>query len=356
MMKNDALTKGFRYNEMGRNNFYKFVLNKERLIFIKEVDVLRSMVFALSVTIVLFLSSCSNGPTTLTDEQILFVSHGSLRTIPIDEKALEPWEDYFAMMKEETADIDREENESEPPPSEQKEEPVQQPDNDFEPTEVDLTFANGTYFLGSEFFNQIETIDGKETIQNPTNILVLANKRFYLPSTYRPSDLVLPNVPFVFQNVEQNYLRKEAAVALERMFTDAKKEGITLIARSGFRSYQTQSYLFNREVEAVGYEKASMAVAQPGTSEHQTGLTMDITAYSVNQQLVESFGQTAEGKWLENNAHKYGFILRYPKGKESITGYQYEPWHFRYIGVEAATVIFENGWTLEEFFDHVQSK
>ncbi|WAA09875.1 M15 family metallopeptidase [Fervidibacillus albus] len=99
-----------------------------------------------------------------------------------------------------------------------------------------------------------------------------------------------------------------------------------------------------------------MAVAQPGTSEHQTGLTMDITAYSVNQQLVESFGQTEEGKWLENNAHQYGYILRYPKGKETITGYKYEPWHFRYVGVEAATVIFENGWTLEEFFEVVQRK
>ncbi|WAA09874.1 hypothetical protein [Fervidibacillus albus] len=196
---------------------------------------MRGKAFTLSSAIVFFLFGCSNGSASLTDEQILHVSHESLRTIPIDEKALEPWEDYFAMLKEETADIGGKENESETPPAEQKGGPVQQPDDGFEATDVDLTFENGVYFLGSEFFNRIEVIDGVETIQNPDNILVMANKRLYLPSTYRPSDLVLPNVPFVFQNVEQNYLRKEAAAALEKMFTDAKKDGLTLIARSGFR-------------------------------------------------------------------------------------------------------------------------
>jgi D-alanyl-D-alanine carboxypeptidase len=95
-------------------------------------------------------------------------------------------------------------------------------------------------------------------------------------------------------------------------------------------------------------------VARPGTSEHQTGLTMDITAKSVGLELVESFENTAEGKWLASNAHNYGFILRYPKGKTNITGYAFEPWHYRYVGVDIATDIFNRGITLEEYMGDVR--
>lgn len=194
------------------------------------------------------------------------------------------------------------------------------------------------------------------TVANPTSITVMVNKTVKLPNGYRPNDLTRPNVSFVFgnQKLEKALLRQEAATALKNMFTAAKDEGITLIAVSGYRSYETQAMLFENEVEQFGYEKASMAVAYPGTSEHQTGLTMDISAASVNNALTESFGKTAEGQWLENNAHKFGFILRYPLGKESITGYQYEPWHFRYIGVEIATEIYQNDQTLEEYYKQKQ--
>ena len=194
------------------------------------------------------------------------------------------------------------------------------------------------------------------TVANPTSITVMVNKSWKLPDSYRPADLVRPKVSFVFgnQQLEKALLREAAARALENMFAQAKKEGITLLAASGYRSYETQSVLFDNEVKQYGYEKASQAVAYPGTSEHQTGLAMDITAASVNYILSEEFGEKPEGKWLANNAHKFGFILRYPLGKESITGYQYEPWHFRYVGPEMAAEVFESKLTLEEYFGQKQ--
>ena len=116
----------------------------------------------------------------------------------------------------------------------------------------------------------------------------------------------------------------------------------------------SQKSVFDAEVNKVGYEKAVQAVAVPGNSEHQTGLSMDISSESAQFALTEQFGETAEGKWLANNAHRFGFILRYPKGKEGITGYQYESWHYRYVGVKAATEIYENQLTLEEYFKVVE--
>ncbi|RLQ95573.1 D-alanyl-D-alanine carboxypeptidase family protein [Falsibacillus albus] len=180
----------------------------------------------------------------------------------------------------------------------------------------------------------------------------MVNKSIALPKNYRPADLVRPNVAFSFgsQKLEKGLLRKSAAAALEKMFNGAKKDGIVLIAASGFRSYQTQAYLFNREVKQVGLKKAEIAVARPGTSEHQTGLTMDITSKSMNYSLGERFESTNEGKWLQQHAYEYGFIMRYPKRKEAITKYEYEPWHYRYVGIELANIIHAKGLTLEEYF------
>lgn len=210
--------------------------------------------------------------------------------------------------------------------------------------------------LEKKFFNEIQVVNQQNIIQNPDNLLVLVNKTFSLPNDYAPKDLVRPNVPFSFgnQNIEKSYLRKEAALALEKMFQAAKKEGIQLFAVSGYRSYERQNQVFQAEVKAKGRDQAVLAVAVPGQSEHQTGLAIDISAASVNYQLTEKFKNTKEGKWLANNAHKYGFILRYPKGKEKLTGYQYEPWHFRYVGVKYAEIIYKNNWTLEEFFNEAK--
>lgn len=210
--------------------------------------------------------------------------------------------------------------------------------------------------LEAAYFNVIQNADGKNIIQNPQNTLALVNKIFGLPGNYIPEDLVRPKVQFSFGDakLEKSLMRKEAAEAMETMFAVARKEGMELAAVSGYRSYARQETLFKAEVNHVGEEKALEAVAKPGTSEHQTGLTMDISSRSNQFNLNEQFGSTKEGIWLANNAHKYGFILRYPKGKEDLTGYMYEPWHFRYVGIKVATEIYKNSWTLEEYFDNVK--
>ena len=217
--------------------------------------------------------------------------------------------------------------------------------------------ANEKLSLEAAYFNNIAVVNGKKVIQNPANTMELVNKEFALPSNYIPKDLVRPNVTFSFgdQDIEKSYLRKKAATALEMMFADAAKNGLQLSAVSGYRSYERQTVVFNTEVEKVGQEQAVQAVAVPGNSEHQTGLAMDISSASANLELSEQFGETPEGKWLVANAHRFGFILRYPKVSEGITGYQYEAWHYRYVGIKAATEIYENQLTLEEYF-HIVKK
>jgi len=201
-------------------------------------------------------------------------------------------------------------------------------------------------------FNQIKETSGKKVITNPENVLVLVNKEYNLPEGYAPKDLVRPAVRFSFgdEKIEKSLMRKEAAEALEKMFAAAAKDGVYLYAVSGYRSYNRQVAVFNNEMANSGKAKANQAVATPGQSEHQTGLAIDISGKSVGFLLTDSFENTKEGQWLAKHAHEYGFILRYPKGKEAITGYQFEPWHYRYVGVEAAKKIYENGWTLEEFY------
>lgn len=224
------------------------------------------------------------------------------------------------------------------------------------PEDEDKTGSDSGPVLHSQYFNEVKEVDGKLVIQNPDNILALVNKQYALPEDYAPADLVRPNVPFSFGNedYEKAYLRKEAAEKLEEMFAAAREDGIELFAVSGYRSYQRQAQLFDIEVDKVGREAAELVVAYPGNSEHQSGLAMDISGRSVGFTLVEEFADTPEGQWLAENAHKYGFILRYPKGKENITGYKYEPWHFRYVGEEVAAIIYEKGITLEEYFEIVQ--
>ncbi|AIS63086.1 M15 family metallopeptidase [Listeria ivanovii] len=205
--------------------------------------------------------------------------------------------------------------------------------------------------------NKLVEKNGIQYIENEENILVLANKDYSLQPTYTPPDLVRPNVTFSFgdEKIEKAQMRKEAGTALEEMFQAANENGHKLFAVSGYRSYKRQQEVFQAEVNSKGDAKAREAVAYPGTSEHQTGLAMDISSESQSYELTDAFGNTPEGKWLKENAHNYGFILRYMKGREDITKYQYESWHYRYVGKDAATIIHENDWTLEEFFNHVKA-
>lgn len=188
-------------------------------------------------------------------------------------------------------------------------------------------------------------------IQEPEKLDVLVNKKRSLPDTYVPEDLVtLSEVPTVLQNPEVNQLRKVAYEALKELFQAAiDEEGYELHARSGYRSYNTQASLYSSYVDSYGQSAADKYSAKPGQSEHQTGLSIDITCQAMNYRLDDTFFDTDEGKWVAENAHRFGYIIRYPKGMEDITGYMYEPWHIRYLGRELAAEVYNSGLTLEEY-------
>jgi len=166
----------------------------------------------------------------------------------------------------------------------------------------------------------------KEEVE-PTYIngILLVNKTHELPSTYNPG------------------ANQEALDAFNNMKKEASKDGISLKIVSGYRSYETQAAIFKKNVNLYGEEKANTFSARPGQSEHQTGLAFDINT------TKWAFADTAEAKWLAENCHRFGFIIRYPEGKEDITGYVYEPWHIRYINVKVATEIKNLGVCLEEY-------
>lgn len=178
--------------------------------------------------------------------------------------------------------------------------------------------------------------------------LVIANKKHKLPDGYEPSDLVSLTVPVTYEM----YMRSEAANALSQMFAAANATGLNPVATSAYRSEAYQRELYDSYVQRDGQEAADTYSSRPGYSDHQTGLTADITCASISYKLNTSFEDTAEGQWLAQHAHEYGFIMRYPNGKEAITGYTYEPWHFRYIGVEEATAIYNTdpNMTMEEYY------
>lgn len=185
----------------------------------------------------------------------------------------------------------------------------------------------------------------------PSSITVLVNRLYPLPSGYIPSNLVVPNVKFNFSYMsDKRKMRKVAATALEKLFDAGKQKGIELYGVSGYRSYARQKEIYDRNIATRGQSATDSVSAKPGSSEHQTGLTIDVSARSVNFRLDQSFGDTKEGKWLAENAHLYGYIVRYPYGKSAVTGYSYEPWHIRFVGKAVATYLYENNLTLEEYY------
>ncbi|WP_083613445.1 D-alanyl-D-alanine carboxypeptidase family protein [Paenibacillus sp. P46E] len=192
------------------------------------------------------------------------------------------------------------------------------------------------------------------TAAEPESLEAIINKQYKLPDGYKPADLVYPDVPFIFsEKIEKRMMRKAAATALERMFAGAKKDGVHLAGVSGYRSEATQTRLFNNYVAKDGEEKARTYSAVPGHSEHQTGLAIDLSGTTGKCAAESCFAGTEEANWLAAHAAEYGFIIRYPEGKQAITGYMYEPWHVRYVGKDIATSIAERGITLEEYFDAV---
>lgn len=178
---------------------------------------------------------------------------------------------------------------------------------------------------------------------------VLVNKEYGLAADFVPDNLVPIEVPTVNQVPEVNQMSEAASDQLTQLFDAAKRAGHDLYAISGFRSYQTQETLYNNYVAQHGEDEANKFSAQPGHSEHQTGLAMDITSAAVDYGLSQAFGETEEGKWLADNAYRFGFVLSYPQGKEHITGYMYEPWHFRYLGKELAQLLYDRQLTYQEY-------
>lgn len=178
------------------------------------------------------------------------------------------------------------------------------------------------------------------------DLLVLINKKIRLPSNYTPPDLI--SLVGSVAASSGSSLRSEAALNLINLVNDAKADTKNLSIVSAYRSYSQQLSVFNGWVASAGLKSAESFSARPGHSQHQLGTAVD---FGVNGQsnFNESFGVTAEGQWLFANAHNYGFVLSYPKGKEAITGYSYEPWHYRYIGKENAQKMISSGLILEEY-------
>lgn len=210
-----------------------------------------------------------------------------------------------------------------------------------------------------KIYNSLQdTINNDLIVIDPSRYDTISNKNRSLPENYVPNDLIsITDLPTVLENPEVNQLRKDAYEALKKLFTAAYEEKqYKLYARSGYRSYNTQVGLYSSYVASHGKEEADKFSAKPGQSEHQTGLVMDITTKDVNYQLTKDFGMTEEGKWVAENAHRFGFIIRYLEGKEDITGYTYEPWHLRYVGEKIATEVYLNKMTLEEYFEKLEEE
>jgi D-alanyl-D-alanine carboxypeptidase len=189
----------------------------------------------------------------------------------------------------------------------------------------------------------------KHSIDDPMSIWVVVDKlRPLNPLDFTPSDLVTAAVPYSANAT----MRAEAAGALEQMFAAAAAEGAGgMMVQNAFRPYSTQVSLYAGHVQRLGQAEADIASARPGHSEHQTGLTADIMPDNGQCGVADCFAQTSQGIWLAENAWRFGYHLRYPQGKTDVTGYKFEPWHYRYVGIELSTELHQQGvTTLEEFF------
>lgn len=198
------------------------------------------------------------------------------------------------------------------------------------------------------FINSKNHVTKEYQILQPEKLDVLIKKGFVLSKDYEPKELVIPNIP-IAPDCNNKKLRKDAAKALEEMYQDALKKGYHLVLNSGYRSYESQMEIYEEYFRKYDKITASKLVSKPGSSEHQLGLGVDLTSQSVVDKKRMVFGDSDEYKWVIKNAHKYGFILRYPKDRSSFTGIANEPWHFRYVGKKIAKIIYDNDWILEDY-------
>lgn len=179
---------------------------------------------------------------------------------------------------------------------------------------------------------------------------ILVNKYYSLPDKYAPDDIVEMSNAYAYPD---NSIRKEVYDAFKEMSKGAKEMGIILIVNSSYRNYESQKKIYDEYADKKGEEYADSVAARPNYSEHQTGLALDIFTPGAG---MKNFEQTDAYKWLLDNSYKYGFILRYPKGKENLTGYSYESWHYRYLGKDLAKKVFDSGLTFEEYYAYYLEK
>lgn len=180
-------------------------------------------------------------------------------------------------------------------------------------------------------------------IDNPNDLLVIVNKQNKLPDNFTPSNLVL--IPKKYCD-KKMYIKKEVLKNFIKMYNEIKEENLNITIISAYRNSDYQENLYNNYVKEKGKRYADRCSARKNHSEHQTGLAIDIMGENMDYNL---FDKTKEYLWMKDNSHKYGFILRYPKKKEKITGFKFEPWHYRYVGIDIATQIYNKNITLEEY-------
>ncbi len=178
------------------------------------------------------------------------------------------------------------------------------------------------------------------TSDEANSITVVVNKKHKLQSDFTPT----------LSSARGGQMHPEAGNKLELLFVAAESNNLSPVVISSYRSYSKQEQVYGGYVQSNGQAQADTFSARPGHSEHQTGLAVDVGNSGGNCDLEICFGTTALGEWLKTNAHLYGFIVRYPEGKDGVTGYQYEPWHLRYVGVSTALAIYNSGKTMDEYF------
>lgn len=191
------------------------------------------------------------------------------------------------------------------------------------------------------------------------NFEILVNKNNLLSKDYKPKLYIVDDNKNNFHNYVDPNLKPELALEIksyvDKLLNDAWKSGMFIIVDSGYRSYEYQEKVLKSLIEKKG-DEAYRLVAIPGSSEHQTGLAMDI-AYMKNGIYSDDVKDSdKEVEWMKKNSYKYGFILRYPKGKEEITGYDYEPWHYRFVGINLAKILYDQNITMEEYYSLKRKK
>jgi len=211
--------------------------------------------------------------------------------------------------------------------------------------------ANGTQmiFCGASDPENATVLSEEEAL----SYLALVNRCYRVASDFSPEDLSVVNVESVRgPHDDHHLLRESAARATEALFQAALEDDFSLVAASGYRSYDLQTFYHNHAIDSWGLEEARRRSAIPGHSEHQLGLALDLTISELGYELVPIFSETSAGRWVNEQAHRFGFIVSFPDGREAETSIVYEPWHIRYVGVDVATEIFYANQILEEFLWH----